>query len=151
MKVLLIQDVAHVGRKGEIAQVADGYGLNYLIRLKKALKADSPEALAMVTRLQVDAESRSADLQANKAMLTELQGEQFSLPVEANESGKLFAKLDNAKVAEMISALTQKSVEVNMVNLPAGDIKEVGEYDVEFKVSGDTVATAMLNVTTDKA
>ena len=150
MKVLLLTDVAHVGRKGEITEVANGYGLNFLIPSKKALKADSPEALSMVAKLQADQESKAANQGEVIESLQGYQGQQFNLSVEANEAGTLFAKLDSNKVAEMISAITDKTVDSKNVNLPNGEIKEVGEYSVEFKVDGEEVAEAMLNVTTDK-
>ena len=148
MKVVLTQDVAHVGRKGYEVEVANGYGINYLIPQGKALKADSPEGINLLKRVESGAVAKEADNQVLVDKLTTLVGEQFTLSVEANESGALFGSLNAANVAEMISSLTQVAVGSNNIALPNGPIKEVGEHTAELKAGGAVVGEAMLNVTT---
>ena len=147
MKVVLLEDVAHVGRKGEITNVADGYGINFLIPNKKALRADSPDAISFLAMKSAHSNEVQKNDQARAADLKELVGQQFTLPVEANDSGTLFGALNETKVAEMIGALVNKDVVNKNIKLVNGPIKEIGEYKVEFIVAGELVGTSMLNVT----
>jgi large subunit ribosomal protein L9 len=148
MKLVLKQDVAHVGNKGETVEVSNGYGINYLIPHGMALKADSPQGLAYASRFESVKEAKSAANDEIKSKLAKLTGEMFTLPVEANDSGKLFAALTASKVAEMVSALTGVEITDKNVSLPDGVIKDLGEHDVEFVVGKDKLGKSMLSVIT---
>jgi len=148
MKLVLTQDVAHVGRKGEQVAVANGYGINYLIPSKKGLKVDSPEGQSFLKRFELLKGSKAAMAEANAEELSKLVGEQLSLSVEANDEGGLFGSLTAIKIAQMITALTQVQVEANNVVLSDGPIKEIGEYSVGLQVGDNQLGEVMLNVTT---
>tara|TARA_B100001123_G_C15160413_1_gene967246 strand:- start:682 stop:1134 length:453 start_codon:yes stop_codon:yes gene_type:complete len=150
MKVVLTQDIAHVGKKGESVEISNGYGINYLIPKKMALKADSPEGLVYLKQVESKNEARSQAEEENKAEVAKLAGQQFSFPVEANESGVLFAGLTPAKVAEMINAMAKTELTAKNIK-PDDQIKEVGEYNASLIAAGEKVGEIMINVTTDKA
>ncbi len=138
MKVVLTQDIAHVGKKGETVTVSNGYGINFLIPRGVALKADSPQGLVYAGNYQAGKIAKQSADKISAEAITELVGEQFNLSVEANESGKLFGALNEAKIADSLNALTQSSLEAKNIKLSNGPIKELGSYTVSLK-SGDSV------------
>jgi large subunit ribosomal protein L9 len=147
MKVVLIQDVAHLGRKGQLVEVANGYGANFLIPNKKALKADTAHAQLFINKVEAAGNQKARSAEENVARAQKLIGEQFDLQVEANEVGGLFGSLNESKVAELISLITGESVDPKNLKLRNGAIKEVGEHDLLIVDSKKELGSAMLNVT----
>lgn len=147
MKVVLIQDVVHLGRKGQLVEVANGYGVNFLIPNKKALKADSTKAQQFINKVEnIDSQkNRTLEEDLNKAK--QLIGEQFDLQVEANEVGSLFGSLNESKIAELISLIIGQKISPKYLKLVNGPIKEVGEHNLEITDSKKEIGSAMLNVT----
>lgn len=146
MKLVLLEDVTHVGRKGETVTVSNGYGINFLIPQRKALKADSPEGLRMAQTASLQTATKEKDENKKLEALRSIIGEQLTLPVEVNESGVLFASLNESKVAEMITALTQVEIDGKNVKLESGAIKEVGEYNATLINGTEKLGMVMLNV-----
>ena len=146
MKLVLLQDVTHVGRKGETVSVANGYGINFLIPQRKAVKLDSPEGMRVSSLAQTSESNKAADKSAKADSLRSISGEQFTLPVEVNESGVLFASLNESKIAQMLSALSQVDLDSKDIKLADGIIKTVGEYNAILQSGSEKVGEIMLNV-----
>ncbi len=144
MKVILLQDVAKIGRRFDIVNVADGYGLNKLIPRGLAEMA-TPENLRKV---KIQAEQTAALRDAADAsfasVVKSLEGKVVDVLVEANEDGKMYQAL---KLDDVVAAV-KKAEDVDL--LPASvviktPIKQLGEHQIQL-VSGAQEAVLTINV-----
>lgn len=129
MKVILLQDVAKIGRRFDVVNVPDGYGFNKLIPQGMA-KPATPENLKAIKAQTANKEANQAQADEAFAALTEkLKDAVIVLKVEANEEGRMFQALKAEDIATEMSAQTGSSVSADQVviNEP---IKAVGEHDV---------------------
>ncbi len=143
MKVILLQDVANVGFKFEVAEVPKGHALNMLIPSGKALPATKEN----LKRLESRTKKAEADKEAAEATFTkvakDIAGSTQTVSLEANEKGHLYEGL---KASHIATVLTEAGFPVTpeQVNLNA-PIKEVGEHTITL-ASGEHTTTFTLNV-----
>ncbi len=136
MKVILLQDVAKIGRRFDVVTVPDGYGLNKLIPQGMA-KPATPENLKAIEAQSATNEAAKAQAdEAFAAMLEKLGDQTLEIGVEASEEGRMFQALKAEAVVEAVQAAAGTEVRADQVVIKS-PIKEVGEYTVEL-VSGDT-------------
>ena len=145
MKVILLQDVKSLGKKGEIVETAEGYGRNYLLPQGKATAATAENVAAFEARraeLEAAAAAKKASAESRAAQLAELE---VTITAVAGDEGKLFGSIGTHDIAE---ALTASGVEVAKaeVRLPNGTIRQVGEYDVAVHLHTDVEATVKVIV-----
>lgn len=132
MKVILLKDVAKVGKKFDVKDVSDGYALNFLIPQGKA-KTATTDGLAKVEVLKATADAErkiQEDLLAKN--MHEIDGKVIEIKEKANDKGHLFAGIHKERVAEILSESVHFSVEPTCIELEK-PIKEVGEYDIVLK------------------
>lgn len=131
MKVILLQDVAKIGRKGEVTEVSNGYALNQLIPLKKA-EAATPANLKKVEKMQTE---KAAAAENTEAIFTEalekLQVSPLLIEAEMNEKEHLFQAVSDTDVVEA-AALKDISVSADMVVF-AEPVKSAGEHTVSLR------------------
>jgi len=130
MKVILLQDVAKIGKRFEVVEVPDGYAMNKLIPKKMAEPA-TPANLKKIKKQQAeqasDQEARNKRFEAAKEILL---GAKIVIKAEANEKGHLFKAVhedDLVKAAKELGA----DVDKDMFNIRS-QVKEVGEHEVDF-------------------
>lgn len=127
MKVILLSDVAKLGRKGDLIEVAEGYGRNFLVPRKMAEEA-TREKLEEWNQRQKAKENRARrDEMEAVANRDHLQGKQVVLKATAGEKGKLFGSITVAQIAEKLQENLGVSVDKKEIRL-AAQIKEVGSY-----------------------
>ncbi|MGQ9855636.1 MAG: 50S ribosomal protein L9 [Fervidobacterium sp.] len=133
MKVVLIQDVPKLGRKGQVVNVSDGYARNFLMP-KGLAKEATPEVLKELER-QKQEEQRKFEEQKkeSEALLSELYKHVFKVKAKAGEGGKLFGSLTNANIAEEITKLIGREFDKKWVVLDS-PIKSLGLYDITVKL-----------------
>ncbi len=144
MKVILLQDVAKIGRRFDVVEVPSGYGMNKLIPQGMA-KPATPENLKAVQAqsAKTQAQQDSAN-QAFVEVVEALKDVQLEIAVEANEEGRMFQALKIDAICGAVKDATQKEVSEQQVVIKT-PIKEVGEHTVEL-VSGDTVASVTVHI-----
>ncbi len=126
MKVILLQDVAKIGRKNQVVTVPDGYAANQLIPKRLAAPA-TPENLKKVNLATANQEAGIAKADEQLATAKEvLSKEPLSISVKVNDQGHLFAAL---KPEVVVEALQQKGLKVDLLNVTIeSPIKSVGEH-----------------------
>lgn len=144
MKIILKQDVAKIGLKGEVKEVSSGYARNYLFPKRLADPATKTN-LVQLQRLQ-EARARIKEQEEVRARqwAKSLSGKIFNLEVEAGERGQLFEAIDAVKIAHL---LTEEgfSVEKNQILIDK-PIKELGEFEVEIKLTPEVIAKTKIKV-----
>jgi large subunit ribosomal protein L9 len=144
MKVILLQDVAKIGRRFDIVEVPSGYGMNKLIPQAMAKPATPENVKAIQAQATKNEAHKAAGDEAFTQMLEALKAVTLEISAEANEEGRLFQALKADTVAEAVKAATEKEVALNQIVIKT-PIKEVGDHSVEF-VSGDIVVPITVSV-----
>jgi large subunit ribosomal protein L9 len=145
MKVVLREDVDHLGHKGDLLEVADGYARNFLVPRGLAMKATK----GIVAQADAMRRSRSArdarDQSAAADIAARLDAATIRLSVRAGEGGKLFGSVTSTDVAEAVQAQTGIDVDRRVIDLPE-PIKELGTATVSVRLHPEVVATLHLEV-----
>lgn len=148
MKLVLRTDVDQVGKKGDIVEVADGYGRNYLVPKGLAfLASDGVEAQASKMRQSRDLRDAN-DRAAAEAIAKKLVPQAITITARAGAEGKLFGSVTTTEVAEAVAA--QAGIEIDRRKLHLDEpIRTVGQHlvpaklhaDVEFPITVEVVAS----------
>jgi large subunit ribosomal protein L9 len=144
MKLILTQEVGGLGAAGDIVEVKDGYGRNFLIPRGFAIRW-TKGGERTVDSIKAARSSREVrDLDHAKQIKATLEGTTVSLPVRAGEGGRLFGAVTVGDIAEAISAA---GAEVDKRKIILGNpIKSLGTHQVIVKVADEVDATVNLNV-----
>ena len=145
MKVVLREDVDHLGHKGDLLEVADGYARNFLVPRGLAMKATK----GIVAQADAMRRSRSArdarDQSAAADIAARLDAATIRLSVRAGEGGKLFGSVTSTDVAEAVQTQTGIDVDRRVIDLPE-PIKELGTANVSVRLHPEVIATLHLEV-----
>lgn len=143
MKVILLQDIARIGRRFEVKDVPSGHALNFLIP-KKLAEAATPQSLKkLAERTQKSALDTEAANAAFQNSLKKLESEPVEMQVEANEKGVLFKGVSVEDIASQLKT-DGHAVSKEQVVLDA-PIKEVGDHIIEL-ASGDQKGSFTLTI-----
>ncbi len=145
MQVILLENVANVGKLGDLVNVKAGFARNYLVPQGKATVATESN-IAKFEERRAELEKLSADkLQAAQARAKELEGQSIEIASRASEEGKLFGSVS---VFEIADAFTAKGLEINKseVRLPEGPLKDLGEHEVEVSVHTEVTFNVTVNI-----
>jgi large subunit ribosomal protein L9 len=145
MKIILTQEVSGLGAPGDIVEVKDGYGRNYLLPQGFAIRwTKGAEKQVHVIRRARDAREIRDLGQANDVK-AQLEGLSVSLRVRAGDGGRLFGSVTPAEVVDAVSSAGGPKLDRRRVELP-GHIKSTGGYQVKVKLHPEVTATFPLNV-----
>jgi len=145
MKVILLQDVAKIGRRFELVTVPDGYAMNMLIPKHMAEPA-TPQNIKRLSSQTAKAEAAEATVSADfDQAVVALEGKTISVAVELNDKGHMFEAL---KPATIVEALQEMGVTVPVERIQLDSpIKEAGDYKIAL-VAG--AQSAPLSITVEK-
>ena len=143
MKVILLQDVKPIGKKGDLAEVNDGYARNFLIPKKMATEATKNAINERNQKLANEQKRLAEEKAAALEMFSNLKGKEFDVPVKCN-GGKMYGSVTSQDVADALAA-KGFNVDKKKITLP-GAIKSLGAYDVEVWCYKETVAKIKIHV-----
>ncbi len=145
MKVILYEDVRSLGKKGDIVEVSDGYGRNFIIPKKKGVEA-TPANLNTLKQQQLhDAKLAAQHLEAAQILGASLEKKTVTLPVKVGAGGKLFGAIASKDIADAVKK--QYNIELDKKKIQLDEpIKAVGEYKVNVKLHKDVSAQLNVNV-----
>ena len=144
MKVILQADVKNIGKKGEIVEVADGYGRNFLLPKKLALPASATNV--NVAKAQAGSKARKDAMAEDEARLMAAQLEKVTvdIPVRIGENGRLFGAVTGKDVAE---ALKKQNIDVDRRKIAIrGEVTGEGIYEAVVKVHPNIATTIQIHV-----
>lgn len=133
MKVILLQDVRKVGRKGEIVDVATGYAQNALIR--QGLAREATKGIQNQVLQSALSEKQSAEKKKNDTikLIKEIDGKTVTVKKPANEKGSLFSAVHINDVLSAIESQLGKKVDKDIVT-GFYDTKEIGEIELCLQI-----------------
>lgn len=133
MKVILLQDVKALGKKGAVKEVAEGYGRNFLLPRKLAVEATTANMKILEKENQRLAEDEAKKLADAKALATRLKEAEIVVKGKAGEGGRLFGSITNKEIADAISAVVGAEIDKRKVELNEA-VKALGEYKVMLRL-----------------
>jgi large subunit ribosomal protein L9 len=149
MKIILISDVKPLGKRGDVAEVADGYANNFLLPRKLATVA-TPGAIKQLEQQNNAKKRRQAEEVANaQDVATQLEGLTLDIPAKAGGNGRLFGTVTNANVADAIAAALNVTIDRHKIEMKDG-IKAVGTYPIEVRLGNNVIAKSNIRVVAAK-
>ena len=149
MKLILTQDVPSLGAPGDVVEVKDGYGRNYLVPRGFAMRATkgAEKQVATIRRARDVREVR--DLGHAQEISAQLAGLEVTLPARAGDSGRLFGSVTTADVVAAVSQAGGPALDRRLVTLTA-PIKAVGNHTATVKVHPEVEVTVTVTVVAAK-
>lgn len=145
MKIILKKDVSKIGKKGELLEVADGYGRNFLIARGLAEEATEGKIRELQEHRKTQKVREDKKMAAAQEAKKKLGGKVVTIKVNAGEGGRLFGSVTTAQVAEAIEA--QYGVEADKKDIKIEDaIKQAGSFPAKIKFHAGVEAEFTLKV-----
>ncbi|MCO1596314.1 50S ribosomal protein L9 [Micromonospora sp. RHAY321] len=145
MKIILTQEVSGLGAPGDIVEVKDGYGRNYLLPQGFAIvwTKGAEKQVTVIKRARGAREIRDLD-HANEVK-GQLEGLKVSLKARAGDGGRLFGSVTPAEIVDAVKASGGPVLDRRRLEVP-GHIKSIGSYPVKIKLHPEVTASFSLNV-----
>jgi large subunit ribosomal protein L9 len=145
MKVILLQDVKKLGKKGEIVEVSEGYGRNYLMPRKLAAPGTS-ENINDAKQKQAAAQHKAVVATDEARILaSQLTKVELTVPVKVGEGGKIFGAITGKSISE--AAKEQYNIDLDKKKVEIKEpIKALGTYDVLIRVHPEITSTIKIHV-----
>ncbi len=140
MKVLLTQDVYNLGHAGDVKNVADGYGRNYLLPRGLAVLATAGAVKRADAVRGAGLRRRAQEQSDMEALAQVINGVTLSFTVRTGEKGKLYGSITSAQIAEKLSALVGREVDKRKIALRE-PIRVVGAHAVQLRLATDIAPT----------
>jgi large subunit ribosomal protein L9 len=144
MEVILKEDVVHLGQRGDVVKVADGYGRNFLLPRKLAMQATDANK-AVIEQMKTAAARRFAtEKVVAEELATKLAPVELSFTRKSGEAGRLFGSVTSADVA---AGLATQGFDVDRRKIQLDEpLKSVGEFSVAIRLHREVTAQVKVKV-----
>ena len=145
MKVILLEDVKSLGKKGEIVNVNDGYARNFILKKNLGLEATGKNLNDLKLQQQNAAKVAKEKLEAAQALAKDLEDKSVTVKIQAGVEGKVFGSISSKEIA--LEAKKQLGMDIDKKKIVIPDaIKSLGTYNVNIKLHKDVTATLTVKV-----
>ncbi|MDQ1293113.1 MAG: large subunit ribosomal protein [Actinomycetota bacterium] len=146
MKLILTQEVSGLGEPGDVVEVKDGYGRNFLMPrgLAASWTKGAEKQIAAIRRARTSREFKS--LEEAQQVRASLESGQISLSAKAGSSGRLFGAVTPSDIAQAVSAGGGPALDRRKIEMPQA-IKSVGEYVVSVRLHPEVQVRLKIKVT----
>ena len=145
MKLILTQEVTGLGAPGDVVEVKDGYGRNYLVPRGEAMRwtRGAEKTIDSIKNARTARAVRDHD--SADAIKAKLEASPVPLKVRAGEAGRLFGSVTVTDIAEALSAVSGQEVDKRTIAV-GNPIKSLGAHEVTVRLHDEVFATVALNV-----
>jgi large subunit ribosomal protein L9 len=133
MKVILLEDIKNIGKKGQIINAKDGYARNFLFPKNLAIEATEVNLKNLENAKKKKEEKENKILEEAKALEEELLKKTIVIKTKTGENGKLFGSITTKEISDILENEHKISIDKKKFDLQE-PIKSVGEYDVKIKL-----------------
>ena len=148
MKVILLQDVKALGKKGEVVNVNDGYARNFILPKKLGVEANGKNLNELKLQKNNEAKVAQEHLDAAKKLAEELKAGKVVLTMKVGEGGRTFGSVSSKEIAEAVKEQMHLDIDKKKIQLKE-QIKTLGTHIVSVKLHPEV--TAELNVSVKEA
>lgn len=145
MKVILIEDVKSLGKKGQIVDVNDGYARNFILAKKLGLEATPKNLNDLKLKKQNQEKVAKEQYEEALAFAERLSGMEVNVSIKAGEGGKIFGSVSSKEIAEAAKEQLDIELDKKKMQLP-NPIKSVGSQMVPIKLHPKVTAQLKVNV-----
>ena len=145
MKVILLEDVKTLGKKGQIVEVNDGYARNFILKKNLGLEATGKNLNDLKLHNQNEEKVAKEKLEAAKALAEDLKNKSIIVRIQAGVEGKVFGSISSKEIA--LEAKKQLNMDIDKKKIVIPDaIKSLGTYNVNIKLHKDVTGTLAVKV-----
>tara|TARA_B100000131_G_scaffold154082_1_gene149479 strand:+ start:49 stop:504 length:456 start_codon:yes stop_codon:yes gene_type:complete len=147
MQIILLEDIRNLGKIGEIVEVKDGYGRNFLLKLGKALRADKAN-IDFVKKKKEEINKKNIEIKKSaKKILEKIKNKKLIFKKETKENGDLFAPIKPKEISKYFEENFKESINPSQIDLKQ-EIRKVGKFSLSVNLHSDV--TAELHVLVEK-
>ncbi len=145
MKIILLEDVKALGKKGDIVDVSDGYARNFILPKKKGVEANAANLNTLKLQKANEEKVAQDNLDAAKKLAAELGKAPVEIKIKAGEGGKLFGAISSKEISAAVKE--QKGLDVDKKKIVLDEpIKTLGVHTVKVKLHKDVATEMTINV-----
>ena len=145
MKIILLQDVKTLGKKGDIIEANDGYDRNYILPKKIGIEANAKNMNDLKLQKANKEKVAQENLDAAKAFAQDLETKEVVLTMKAGEGGRVFGSVSSKEIAQAFKE--QCSIEIDKKKIVLTDpIKTFGTFEVKVKLHPQVTGTLKVKV-----
>lgn len=145
MKVVLLEDVKSLGKKGDIVEVSEGYARNFIIPKKKGVEANQENLNTLKLQKANEEKIAKEKLEAAKELAAKLNEASVSLIIKGGKDGRTFGSVSSKEIEEAIKS--QLGLEIDKKKLVIAEpIKTFGNHEVKVKLHKDVTAALKVKV-----
>lgn len=145
MKVILLEDVKSLGKKGEVVNVSDGYARNLILPKKLGIEANSKNMNDLKLQNRHAEKLAQENLEAAQALAAEIEGKQVQISIKAGEGGKIFGSVSTKEIAEAAKEQLGLELDKKKMQLPEA-LKSLGVHEVPIRLHPKVTATLKVKV-----
>ena len=145
MKVILLQDVKALGKKGEVVNVNDGYARNFILPKKLGVEANGKNLNALKLQKNNEAKVAQEHLDAAKKLAEELKAGKVVLTMKVGEGGRTFGSVSSKEIAEAVKEQMHLDIDKKKIQLKE-QIKTLGTHIVSVKLHPEVTAELKVSV-----
>ena len=149
MKVILLQDVKSLGKKGEIVNVNDGYARNFILPKKLGLEANGKNMNDLKLQKNNEAKVAKEHLEAAKELANQLEAGKVEVAIKVGEGGKVFGSVSNKEIAAEVKKQLGLEIDKKKVQLKDA-LKTLGTHKVPVKLHPEVTAEVTVEVKEEK-
>ena len=145
MKVILLEDVKSLGKKGEIVNVNDGYARNFVLPKKLGVEATGKNMNDLKLQKATEEKVAKEHLEAAQAFSKEMENDHVVVSIKAGEGGRTFGSVSSKEIATAYKEQCGKEIDKKKIILPE-PIKSFGVYEVAVKLHPKVTGTLKVKV-----
>lgn len=132
MKVILLQDVKGVGKKGEVINASDGYARNFLFPKKLAQEANDANMHILNKKNETERKKKLAEIEAAQKLAADLKDKEVKITAKSGDNGRLFGAITSKDIATALNK--QYNVDIDKKKIVTDTIKTMGAFEIEVKL-----------------
>ena len=145
MKVILLEDVKSLGKKGEVVNVNDGYARNFVLPKKLGVEATGKNMNDLKLQKANEEKVAKEHLEAAQAFAKEMENDHVVVSIKAGEGGRTFGSVSSKEIATAYQEQCGKEIDKKKIILPE-PIKSFGVYEVAVKLHPKVTGTLKVKV-----
>ena len=145
MKIILLEDVKSLGKKGDIVNVSDGYARNMILPKKLGVEATGKNLNDL--KLKNQQKVAQENLDAAKELAAAISDKEVTVSLKTGEGGKTFGSVSTKEIAAAAKEQLQMELDKKKMQLPEGGLKSLGVHEVTIKFHPKVTGTLKVKVT----
>lgn len=147
MKIILLEDVKALGKKGDIVNVSDGYARNMILPKKLGVEATGKNMNDLKLQNQHADKVAKENLEAAKALAEEISTKQVTVKIKTGEGGRTFGAVSTKEISAAAKQQLDLELDKKKMQLEDGGLRTLGIHEVTIKLHPKVTATLKVKVT----